>query len=194
MKRSSRPAPRLLRPTRSPNACKQVTRCFTERASPVSIRRQRKLPAGNSSAVTSNAWPSRNSGCERDLRANTLAHAKEAFVTISALRAGDDQRSQPEKERPSFVRLAQLAGLALREPFRSGSVSMFAWSARDTIPSRNAISAGAVTPCYGRQLSAPCDRGWKVNRTPRCASAAGCRSPGDSKWRGGHRRALRERQ
>jgi signal transduction histidine kinase len=71
------------------------------------------LPAGNSSAVTSNAWPSRNSGCERDLRANTLAHAKEAFVTISALRAGDDQRSQPEKERPSFVRLAQLGPNAI---------------------------------------------------------------------------------
>ena len=37
------------------------------------------MPAGNSSAVTSNAWHSRNSGCERDLRANTLAHAKELF-------------------------------------------------------------------------------------------------------------------
>jgi hypothetical protein len=80
------------------------------------------LPAGNSSAVTSNAWPSRNSGCERDLRANTLAHAKEVFVTISALRAGDDQRSQPEKERPSFVRLAQSGrlGFARAVPLRVG--------------------------------------------------------------------------
>jgi hypothetical protein len=46
-------------------ACKHVTRCFTERASSASIRRQRRLLAGNSSAVTSNAQLSRNSGCER---------------------------------------------------------------------------------------------------------------------------------
>jgi hypothetical protein len=56
------------------------------------------------------------------LRANTLAHAKEVFVTISALRAGDDQRSQPEKERPSFVRLAQSGrlGFARAVPLRVG--------------------------------------------------------------------------
>jgi hypothetical protein len=34
-----------------------VTRCFTERASPASIRGQRKALASNSSAVTSNADP-----------------------------------------------------------------------------------------------------------------------------------------
>ena len=45
---------------------------------------------------------------------------------------------------------------------------------RDTIPFRSAILAGAVTLCHVRQLSAPCDRGSKLNRTPRCASAAGC--------------------
>jgi hypothetical protein len=56
------------------------------------------------------------------LRANTLAHAKEVFVTISALRAGDDQRSQTEKERPSFVRLAQSGrlGFARAVPLRVG--------------------------------------------------------------------------
>jgi hypothetical protein len=42
-----------------------------------------------------------------------------------------------------------------REPCRSGPVSMFAWSARATILSRNAISAGSVTRCHGRQSSAP---------------------------------------
>jgi hypothetical protein len=45
---------------------------------------------------------------DRLARANALAHAEDAFVTISALRAGDDQRSQSKKERPSFVRPAQL--------------------------------------------------------------------------------------
>jgi hypothetical protein len=33
---------------------------------------------------------------------------RKAFVTISALRARDDQRSQSKKERPSFVRPAQM--------------------------------------------------------------------------------------
>ena len=47
--------------------------------------------------------------------------------------------------------------------------------ARATIPSRNAISAGSVTPCHGRQSSTPCGGGWKAARTPRCASAAGSR-------------------
>jgi Ankyrin repeats (3 copies) len=63
--------------------------------------------------------------------------------------------------------------LAQAEPCHSGSVSMFAWSARATIPSRNATLAGSVTPCHDRQSSAPCDGGWKAARTPRCASAAG---------------------
>ena len=48
------------------------------------------------------------------------------------------------------------------EPCRSGPVSMFASNARATIPSRNAISAGSVTPRPGRQSSAPCDGGWKA--------------------------------
>ena len=59
------------------------------------------------------------------------------------------------------------------EPYRSGSVLRFAWSARAMIPSRNAISAGSVTPCHGQQSSALCDGGWKAARTPRCASAVG---------------------
>jgi len=33
---------------------------------------------------------------------------------------------------------------------------------RAATPSRNAISAGLVTPCHGRQSSAPCDGGWNL--------------------------------
>jgi hypothetical protein len=62
-----------------------------------------------------------------------------------------------------------------REPYRSGSVSMFVWSDRAMIPSRNATSAGSVMPCHDRQLSAPCGRERKVNRTRHCVSAAGSR-------------------
>jgi len=36
---------------------------------------------------------------------------------------------------------------------------------RAATPSRNAISAGLVTPCHGRQSSAPCDGGWKLLAT-----------------------------
>jgi hypothetical protein len=45
-------------------------------------------------------------GPTADSRTNALAYAEDAFVTISTLRAGDNQRSQSKKERPSFVRLA----------------------------------------------------------------------------------------
>ena len=65
--------------------------------------------------------------------------------------------------------------LARREPCGSGSVSMFASSARATIPSRNAISAGSVTQRHGRRSSAPCDGGWKAAQTSSCASDAGSR-------------------
>jgi hypothetical protein len=51
------------------------------------------------------------------------------------------------------------------ERCRSGPVSVFALSARATTPSRNAISAGPVTACHGRQSSAPCDGGWKLLAT-----------------------------
>ena len=63
-----------------------------------------------------------------------------------------------------------------REPCRSGSVSMFAWSVRATIRSRNATSDFSATPCHGRQSSALCDGGWKAARTQRCASTAGSRN------------------
>jgi hypothetical protein len=43
--------------------------------------------------------------------------------------------------------------LMLTERCRSGPVSVFALSARAATPSRNAISAGLVTPCHGRQSS-----------------------------------------
>ena len=55
--------------------------------------------------------------------------------------------------------------LMLTERCRSGPVSVFALSARAATPSRNAISAGLVTPCHGRQSRAPWDGGWKLLAT-----------------------------
>jgi protoporphyrinogen oxidase len=65
--------------------------------------------------------------------------------------------------------------LGAREPYRSGPVSMFASNALVTIPSRNAISVGVVTPRRDRQSSAPCDTGWKAAQISRCASDVGYR-------------------
>jgi hypothetical protein len=142
------------------------------------------LAAAGAIAGTSSRW-----SCWSGTHCLQSRRTAREFLRGSTPRTADQRPARAQRALPDFEQ-----DLVRAAPYPSLPVSTCTGRTPATIRSRDATLAWAHTPCHGLPSSMRCDGAWQASRTSGSPALSRRGIAGDTGWRDGYGRPLRQRE